>query len=65
MARKTTFIVGACLGLPIQSIALLSFIGESGYIFRTSVRFFGRDPDTIMTPYSKEQIDWLQQRQDE
>ncbi|XP_012865420.1 PREDICTED: LOW QUALITY PROTEIN: endogenous retrovirus group K member 9 Pol protein-like [Dipodomys ordii] len=32
---------------------------------KTSVRYFGRDPDIIITPYSKEQINWLQQRQSE
>lgn len=32
---------------------------------KTAVRYFGRDPDVIVTPYSGQQIAWLQQRHDE
>lgn len=32
---------------------------------KTATRYFGRDPDIIITPYSKDQLEWLQNRSSE
>lgn len=32
---------------------------------RTAVRYFGWDPDIVITPYSNEQLAWLQNRHNE
>ena len=32
---------------------------------KTAIRYFGRDPEIIISPYSQEQLAWLQQRDDD
>ena len=32
---------------------------------KTAIRYFGRDPETIISPYSQEQLAWLKKRDDE
>lgn len=41
-------------------VAKLVLLGQE-----QSSKFFGKDPDKIILPYSKEQLDWLMQNTDE